>query len=154
MCKRNFHCVHHRKIGGFQKCQSLEFQLLQKVSKNQLILTLTGAKHASLLCQAQTACLLSSCVMLCPHYSCSCSCSRLVRMCTGSRVPIQPAQATRATGSCGSGCCRYIKARLASLWRTEISAAQMTRSADSVNMEWTNDATVQLISEYQKHVVL
>jgi LysM repeat protein len=30
----------------------------------------------------------------------------------------------------------------------------MTRSAGSVNMEWTNDVTVQLISEYQKHVVL
>jgi hypothetical protein len=36
----------------------------------------------------------------------------------------------------------------------EIRAAQMTRSARSVNMEWTNDATLQLISEYQKHVVL
>jgi hypothetical protein len=30
----------------------------------------------------------------------------------------------------------------------------MTRSARSVNMEWTNDARLQLISEYQKHVVL
>ena len=30
----------------------------------------------------------------------------------------------------------------------------MTRSAGSVNIEWTNNATLQLISEYQKHVVL
>ena len=29
----------------------------------------------------------------------------------------------------------------------------MTRSAGSINMERTNDATFQLISEYQKHVV-
>ena len=30
----------------------------------------------------------------------------------------------------------------------------MTRSAGSVNMEWTNDATLALISEYEKHVGL
>jgi hypothetical protein len=30
----------------------------------------------------------------------------------------------------------------------------MTRSAGSVDMERTNDATLQLISEYEKHVVL
>jgi hypothetical protein len=30
----------------------------------------------------------------------------------------------------------------------------MTRSAGIVNMEWTNDVTLILISEYQKHVVL
>ena len=30
----------------------------------------------------------------------------------------------------------------------------MTRSAGSVNMEWTNDATLELISEYEKHMVL
>jgi hypothetical protein len=30
----------------------------------------------------------------------------------------------------------------------------MTRSAGIVNMEWKNDATLQLISEYYKHVVL
>jgi transcription initiation factor IIE alpha subunit len=35
-----------------------------------------------------------------------------------------------------------------------ISAAQLTRSAGSVNIEWTNNATLELISEYQKHVVL
>ena len=28
------------------------------------------------------------------------------------------------------------------------------RSAGSINMEWTNNATLKLISEYQKHVVL
>jgi hypothetical protein len=43
----------------------------------------------------------------------------------------------------------YIKGRLASLYRTEIRAAQMTRSAGSVNKEWTNDVTLQLISEYE-----
>ena len=30
----------------------------------------------------------------------------------------------------------------------------MTRSAGTVNMEWTNDVTLQLFSEYEKHVVL
>jgi hypothetical protein len=30
----------------------------------------------------------------------------------------------------------------------------MTHSAGSINMEWMNDATLQLISEYQKHVIL
>ena len=35
-----------------------------------------------------------------------------------------------------------------------IHAAQLTRSARSVNMEWTNDATLELISEYEKRVVL
>ena len=30
----------------------------------------------------------------------------------------------------------------------------MTRSARIVNMEWTNDAMLQLISEYEKHAVL
>jgi hypothetical protein len=36
----------------------------------------------------------------------------------------------------------------------EISAAQMTRNARNVNMEWTNDAMPQLISESKKLVVL
>ena len=30
----------------------------------------------------------------------------------------------------------------------------MTRSAGSVNMGWTNDVALKLISEYEKHVVL
>jgi DNA-binding transcriptional regulator WhiA len=30
----------------------------------------------------------------------------------------------------------------------------MTRSAGSINMEWTNEATLQVISEYEEHVVL
>ena len=34
-----------------------------------------------------------------------------------------------------------------------IRAAQMTRSAGSVNIEWTNDVTLQLNSEYEMHVV-
>jgi hypothetical protein len=37
---------------------------------------------------------------------------------------------------------------------SERGSAQKTHSAGSVNMVWTNDATLQLISEYQKHVVL
>ena len=35
-----------------------------------------------------------------------------------------------------------------------IGAAQLTRSAGSVNMEWTKDATLEVISEYEKQVVL
>ena len=96
----------------------------------------------------KTVVVLKDYVKLRPDYSCSGL--WLVCMWTGSRA----AHAIRATGSCGSDCCRYIKGRLASLWRTEIRAAQMTRSAGTVNMEWTNDATLQLISEYEKYGVL
>ena len=56
----------------------------------------------------------TSSLKLRPHCSCSYSgsWSWIVLMWTGSRVPIQAAQ---ATGSCVSDCCRYIKGRLASL---------------------------------------
>jgi hypothetical protein len=59
------------------------------------------------------------CVKLGRDYSCSYSYLGsglwLVRMWMGPRTPIQVAQATRATNSCGSNCCRYIKGRFASL---------------------------------------
>ena len=68
----------------------------------------------------------------------------LVRMWTGSRAPIQAAQApTVGTSKGGSQAFK----------RTVIRVAQLTRSAGSVNMEWTNDATLQLISEYENHVL-
>ena len=62
---------------------------------------------------------------------CSCSGSRLwlVRMWTGPRVPIQDAQVTRITGSCGSDCCRYIKGRLAILRTIKLALVIKTSSS-------------------------
>ena len=65
--------------------------------------------------------------MLGPDYSCSGL--WLVRMWTGPRAPIQAAEATRATGSYGSDCCRYIQGMLAILSTIKLALVTQTSSS-------------------------
>jgi hypothetical protein len=59
------------------------------------------------------------CLELGPDYSCSGL--WLVRLWTGPRAPIQAEQVTRATGSCGSDCCRCMKGILVIFWRIKLA---------------------------------
>ena len=70
-------------------------------------------------------------VKLGPDYSCSCSGSGLWLVCmwTARRAPMQAAQVTRATGSCGSNCCRYMKRMLTILWTMKLALVIKTSSS-------------------------
>jgi hypothetical protein len=68
-------------------------------------------------------------VKLGPDHSCSCSGLWLVCMWTARRAPMQAAQVTRATGSCGSDCCRYMKTMLTILWTMKLARVIKTSSS-------------------------